>query len=133
MKNGLLLIACCLLVAGALRAGDSPAKKYSVDKVLTTKLEPLVRNFHGTAGIYVRNLKTGATVAINADTLFPTASMIKVPIMCGLFDMIEKGGLTWQQELTYRDSLLYPGEDIVGAFRDSARIALSKVATGGLL
>jgi beta-lactamase class A len=54
--------------------------------------------------------------------------MIKVPIMCGLFDKIEHGELSYQQELTYRDSLLYPGEDIVGAFKDSAQVALSKVA-----
>jgi beta-lactamase class A len=128
MKNSLLILAACLVLASAAGAGVPAEKKYPVDKALTKQLEQLVKKFHGSAGIYVRNLKTGASVAINADTLFPTASMIKVSIMCGLFEKIEKGELKWQQELTYRDSLLYPGADITGSLKDSTQIMLSKVA-----
>ncbi len=98
------------------------------DKKLTAALQTLVGRFHGTAGIYVHNLKTGKTAAINADTLFPTASMIKVSIQCGLMDKIEKGELQYNQKLVYRDSLLYAGEDILGSFKDKDTIQLSKVA-----
>jgi len=128
MKRICVLFVSCLVLAGAARAGTPFTKTYPVDKALTKKLEPLVRNFGGTAGIYVRNLKTGKTVAINADTVFPTASMVKVPILCGVMDKVERGELSLHHELTYRDSMLYPGEDILGAFRDSARITLGKVA-----
>jgi beta-lactamase class A len=53
--------------------------------------------------------------------------MIKVPIMCGVFNEIEKGNLTYNQELIYCDSLFYAGEDILGSFKDGEKIRLSKV------
>jgi len=98
------------------------------DRKLTQQLNDAVKGFHGQVGIYVQNLKTGKTAAINADTLFPTASMIKVSIQCGLMDKIEKGELQYNQKLVYRDSLLYRGEDILGSFKDKDTIQLSKVA-----
>ncbi len=98
------------------------------DNKLATQLQNAVKGFHGQVGIYVKNLKTGKTAAINADTLFPTASMIKVSIQCGVMDKIEKGELAYNQKLIYRDSLLYPGEDILGSFKDKDTIEVSKVA-----
>jgi len=98
-----------------------------VDKKLQIKLDELVKGFNGDVGIYVKNLKTGKTASINADTIFPTASMIKVPITCGVFNKIEKGELDYHSELMYCDSLLYAGEDILGSFKDSEKIALNKV------
>lgn len=98
------------------------------DKKLTKKIQQLTAGFKGDVGIYVQNIKTGKTVDINADTLFPTASMIKVAIQCGLMDKIEKGDLHYNQNLVYKDSLLYPGEDILGSFKNNDSIELSKVA-----
>jgi beta-lactamase class A len=96
------------------------------DNKLTSKLQDAIEGFNGQIGIYVKNLKTGKTAAINADTLFPTASMIKVSIQCGVMDKIEKGELKYNQKLIYRDSLLYPGEDILGSFKDKDTIEVSK-------
>ncbi|MDD8018549.1 MAG: class A beta-lactamase-related serine hydrolase [Bacteroidota bacterium] len=112
----LLIIVCC-----------SPLIAQQSDKILTKKLRELVKDFKGDAGIYVHHLKKETIVEINADTLFPTASMIKVPIMIGVMDKVEKGELKYDSLLLYRDSLLYPGDDIIGAFKDSARIELSRV------
>lgn len=98
------------------------------DPVLQQKLDKLVQGFRGDVGIYVHHLKSGKTAAIKSDSLFPTASMVKVPIIIGLFNRIEAGELDLHQSLVYRDSLLYPGEDVLGSFRDSAVVSLSKVA-----
>jgi beta-lactamase class A len=97
------------------------------DKVLKSKLEALVSGFQGDVGVYVRNLKTNKIVAIRADTVFPTASMIKVPITIGVFDKIEKGEIAYNAELTYHDSLLYEGADILGSFKNGEKITLDKV------
>ena len=94
---------------------------------LESKIKKRVEGFCGDVGIFVKNLRTGEEVAINADSLFPTASMIKVPITIGIFDKIEKGELKHDSVLTYRDSLLYAGEDILGSFKDGEKISLSKV------
>lgn len=97
------------------------------DRKLERSIEALIQNFNGNIGVYVKNLKNGKTVAINADTVFPTASMVKIPILIGLMDKINKGELAYHQEVVYRDSLLYAGVDILGSFKDTEKIELSKV------
>ncbi len=104
-----------------------PLNAQKQDKALTEKLRALLDGFDGEAGIYVRHLRSGKTVAINADTLFPTASMIKIPITIGVFDKIEKGELAYDSILMYHDSLLYAGEDILGSFKSGEKISLPKV------
>lgn len=100
----------------------------NTDNVLTRKLNQLVKDFRGDAGLYVRHLKTGQMVSIQADSVFPTASMIKIPITIGMFDKIERGEIAYHSVLTYKDSLFYPGEeDILGSFRENEKITLSKV------
>lgn len=97
------------------------------DKKLDKMLRELVKDFKGDVGIYVKNLKTGKSASFKADSIFPTASMIKVPITAGVFNKIEKNELDYKTVLTYKDSLLYAGEDILGSFKNGEKIALSKV------
>ncbi len=97
------------------------------DTILQAKLDSLVAGFRGRVGVYVRHLPSGRTAEINDDELFPTASMIKLPILAATFDRIERGELEFFQQLTYTDSLLYAGEDILGSFADSATIPLAQV------
>src|SRR5690242_1280786 len=79
------------------------------DKKLHTDIQSLIQGFHGQVGIYVHDLKKNKTVAINADSIFPTASMVKIPILIGIMHKIEDSELQYHQQLMYRDSLLYPG------------------------
>src|SRR5436190_20902167 len=97
------------------------------NKKLQTKLESVIKGFNGDIGIYIKNLKNGRTVSINADTIFPTASIVKVPIMHGVMNKIQKEELSYDQELFYKDSLLYEGEDILGSFKNGEKIILKKV------
>lgn len=98
------------------------------DAKLQVQIENLLKDFHGNIGVYVHDLKHNKTVAINADTVFPTASIVKMPILLGIMQKIESGELQYHQRLTYTDALFYDeGDDILAAFRDSASIELSKV------
>ncbi|MBS1918467.1 MAG: serine hydrolase [Bacteroidetes bacterium] len=98
------------------------------DKKLTAQIQEAITGFHGDIGIYVMDLKSGKTVSINADTLFSTASIVKVPILIGIMDKIEKGELNYHQRLTYTDSLYYAeGDDILSDFKPGSTIELSKV------
>lgn len=106
---------------------NSFAQTEKIDAKLNKMIGELAKNFNGDVGIYVKSLKTGKIAAYNADTIFPTASMIKVPITCGIFDKIEKGELDYNAQLIYKDSLLYAGEDILGSFKDGEKIWLAKV------
>lgn len=111
----------------ACRPGPAPAPVAGPDPALQQQLADVVRGFDGDVGIYVRNLRTGQTAAIRADELFPTASMIKLPILVTLFDAMAHGRLGYHDTLIYRDSLLYPGDDVLGSFRDSTPIELNRV------
>jgi len=98
------------------------------DTKLEKKMRPILEAFHGTAGLYVENLKTGKTVAINADTIFPTASIVKVPILTAVYAQIDAGKLQYNQSLIYKDSLKYGGSGLVQFFKDSSKTDLSTAA-----
>ena len=117
-KLFVLLIACCTLlqVAGQKK-----------DKKLQQQVEQLIQGFSGNIGVYIKNLENGKIVAVNADTVFPTASIVKIPILTGIMDKLNRGELGYTQELTYKDSLLYEGVDILGSFKAGEKIELGKV------
>lgn len=97
------------------------------NKKLTSEINALVTGFNGNVGIYVHDLKRNKTVTINADTIYPTASMVKVPILVGVMDKIKRGELDYHQTLIYTDSLFYDDGDVVGNLKNNAKIELSKV------
>lgn len=114
-----LLVATCLL----------PACAPAVDMdALEARLGERLGAFDGDAGLYLRHIPSGEEIAIRADSLFPTASMIKVPILVALADRVKRGELAWTQEMVYRDSLFYSDGDITGELRDSATVSLDKLA-----
>ena len=116
----IIFIVLCLHCTGFLFAQKT-------DKKLQAKLEESIKGFNGDIGIYVKDLRTGKTVSINADTIFPTASIVKVPILIGVMDKIQKGELGYDSTIVYKDSLLYEGSDILGSFKNDEKILLKKV------
>jgi beta-lactamase class A len=104
-----------------------PAQAQKVNKKLHQQLEILTTGFKGDVGIYVKDLHTGKFVSINADSIFPTASMVKVPILIGIMDKLNKGELKYHQELTYKDSLFYAGSDLLASLKNNEKVELSKV------
>jgi len=97
------------------------------NRKLEAQINKLLKGFHGEVGVYVHDLKKNKTVSINADSVFPTASMVKIPILIGIMDKIEKGELQYHQQLIYKDSLLYEGVDILGSFKNDEKIEMSKL------
>src|SRR5215467_11455910 len=124
MQRSIRAIALLLLFFFTVETSFS---QYQPDKKLEEKLRTLTDTFHGVAGIYVKNLRTGKTVAINADTVFPTASIVKVPILLGIMDRLGKKELDYDQQLVYRDSLAYSDYDILASFKDTTKVLLKKV------
>ena len=101
--------------------------QYHPDKKLQSQLKTLTDSFHGVAGVYVLNLKTWREAAINADTIFPTASIVKIPILVGVFDKIAQGVYTWHQPLVYHDSLARKGSGLMQFFKDSTPTDLQTI------
>lgn len=120
MKHILPIItALCLLLC--------QASAQTTDHRLERQLRELTKDFRGRIGIYVKDLRNGKTVSIDADTLFPTASIVKVPILLGIMDRIRKGELSYHQKITWADTIRYdPGEDIIAYLKPGSPIELSK-------
>jgi beta-lactamase class A len=113
------------LLSSILLAFNAIAQK--TDKKLYSKVAELLQGFNGDVGVYIKDLKKDKTVAINADTIFPTASIVKIPILIGVMDKINKKQLDYHQELLYRDSLAYSSFDVTANLKDTAKIELAKV------
>ena len=119
MKNPFLIISSVILFHNSF--------SQHTDKKLFKKVSEAIKGFNGDIGIYIKNLRTGKIVAINADTIFPTASIVKVPIMAGVTHKLYTGELSYDSLFTYKDSLLYEGSDILGSFKSNEKIALKKL------
>jgi len=98
------------------------------DKKLEKQIGALVTGFHGTVGIYVHELKKDRVASFNADTVFSTASIVKIPIMIGIMDRIQNKELEFHQVMIYKDTINYdPGEDVLASFKPDEKIILSKL------
>lgn len=55
--------------------------------------------YPGRVGIYLKDLRSGRTWGYQPDRLFPSASLIKVPIMAAVFDKIARGELSLEARI----------------------------------
>lgn len=96
------------------------------DEALQKEIANLIRGFNGDVGVYVYDLSKNKIAGVNADTIFPTASMVKVPILIGLMNKIHNGDMSYHQEMLFTDSVRYSeGEEILASFKDSQHISLN--------
>ena len=111
----------------AIFVAPAPAVPHE-DAELTRRLSAMLTGFGGDVGIYVRHLRTGATVAIRADETFPTASMIKVPLLVSLADRVAAGEFKWDQPLVFAESLRRDDGDVIAQIRPGDSVTVEKLA-----
>jgi beta-lactamase class A len=113
-----VLVACCFFAADAQKT----------DRALQKQIDALVEGFQGTVGIYIDDLKENRIATFQPDTVFPTASIVKIPILIGIMERIQLKELAFHQEMIYKDTLNYdPGEDVLACFKPDQKILLSKL------
>jgi beta-lactamase class A len=126
-----LLLLVSLAAAAPLRGQDAAGEAAWTDTALAAELRRAVQGFGGEVGIYVRHLRSGATVEIEADSLFPTASLVKVPLLLALYDHAEHGALDLDARVPYPDTLTYrytEATDVVGYMAPGDTLPLREVA-----
>lgn len=116
-----LFLCCCAACLFLFAAAQK------TDKKLYREVAALLNGFKGDVGVYIKNLHNNKVVAINADTVFPTASIVKIPILIGIMDKISQGEFEYHQNMVYRDSLAYSDFDVTANLKDSAKIELAKL------
>ncbi len=91
---------------------------------LLDQISALEREYGGRLGFMAVNLRTGDTVAYNASERFPTASVIKFPIMGAFFHMVEQRRIDPATRVMLRQEDKKPGSGILQFMSDSTAITL---------
>ena len=122
-----LLAAACAGCAGPRPTAPTqgpPWPQPRPDAELQAAVEALADGVDGVVGVYARHLPTGREAALRADEVFPTASLVKVPLLVGVFERIEAGDLALDDRLTFRDSLRYIEDEgeLFAQLQDSATV-----------
>ena len=75
-------------------------------EALSAAIEREAAQFPGDFGMFARNLATGESVGYRPDAVMPTASVIKICVLCELYRQAEAGeiDLLTRQEITADDS-----------------------------
>ncbi|OGR89470.1 MAG: hypothetical protein A2992_00040 [Elusimicrobia bacterium RIFCSPLOWO2_01_FULL_59_12] len=69
-------------------------------KSFTAALRQRSVRFQGSVGYVVKDLRSGEIVAINQDRVFPSASLIKLPILVAAYQAVEDGRASLSQPIT---------------------------------
>ncbi len=118
MKRYYKLLAGCVTWAVWCATGAAGGNNDAVTSATSSfspgikgSLERIVAEHDGIMGIYVRNLETSETLRVNADDPFPTASTIKLAVMCAAFDKLADGTGPYD---SYYDTTVYDASTSTG-------------------
>jgi beta-lactamase class A len=94
---------------------------------MTADMEAEARHFPGRVAIYTKDLKRGWEWSYRADDLFPSASLIKVPVMIGVFEKINRGELALGQQLQLKRRLRAGGSGSLKWSRDGVKLTVRQL------
>jgi len=102
-------------------------KRRLVWSELKNILDAQISNFQGAAGIIIKDLNTGWQFSLNQDKLFPSASLVKIPIMAACFQAVEEGRLTLRETMVLRVAHKTPGSGILKNIASGTIIPVEKL------
>ncbi len=117
-KTYLLFLAllCALPAAGKAAAGTQ-------EKLIQETIR-LEARYGGHLGFMAKNLNTGETVSYNASERFPTASVIKLPVLATFFQLADEKRIDPNETVTLTKADMKPGSGILQLLSDGDRITL---------
>ena len=118
--------ACARAQTGPALAAARPAP---VDTTaLRRTLDSLASAHHGTVGYAVFDLDGGARLSRRGDETFPTASLIKVPVLVTVFDLVAQKKLSLDDRLTVLAIDKVAGSGQLQYLHDGAEITVRDAA-----
>lgn len=98
---------------------------------LIPEIESLIRKYPGLkCGVCVKSSwleGPQGVININANTSFPAASLIKIPIAVALLQKIDKGQISWGSKLTVKQHHYSSGSGILKKEKTGTKVSLRKV------
>jgi beta-lactamase class A len=101
-----------------------PAPVRADTLALRKALDSIADGHHGVVGYSIIDLETGARLSRRGDETFPTASLIKVGILVTVFDLVAKGRLSLDDDLTVLKIDQVPGSGVAQYFHNGAVITV---------
>lgn len=89
----------------------------------------LAEGFSGVLALYARDLRDGDELALDADRVCETASVIKVPILVALSELVQAGRLRWEAEVAVQPQNRTTGSGVLADLEDGVRLRVSDLAT----
>lgn len=121
----LLLVAPPLALSqGAARVTHARADTARLHRTL----DSLATAHRGVLGYTVHNIDTGERLSFRGDDPFPTASLIKVPILVTLYDMVEKGEISLDDRIRVLKVDKVPGSGMLQHLHDGIEITIGDAA-----
>jgi beta-lactamase class A len=77
-------------------------EKYVKFQRLSNEIHSYALKFSGRLGIVIKDLQTKQSIEINSDNLFPSASLVKLPIMAAYFQAEKDGKVSLSEKLTLK-------------------------------
>ena len=111
---------------GQVPTAAAPQRANTV--ALRRTLDSLAAAHRGVVGYAVRNIDTGERLERRGDETFSTASLIKVPILVALFDLIEQKKIALDDPLTVLAIDQVPGSGVLQFFAPGATITVNDAA-----
>jgi beta-lactamase class A len=121
-------LGAALVFPAAARGQDQPSAFRPDTAALRRTLDSLAAAHHGTVGYSVIDLETGAGLSARGDETFPTASLIKVPILVTVYDLYASGRLSPDDHLTVLKIDKVPGSGILQHLHDGMVITVADAA-----
>jgi beta-lactamase class A len=120
--------ALALPACSRAQTAPAPAIVRADTATLHRTLDSLAGAHHGVVGYTVHNIDTGERLELRGDETFPTASLIKVPLLVTLFDMVEKGDVTLDDRITVTKIDKVPGSGQLQFLHDGIEITVRDAA-----
>lgn len=95
---------------------------------LDDQLRTLIAGFPGVAGVAVKELTDGQTLALNADEIFPTASTIKIHVLLQLLARAEAGEVDLQQRIAVPPESHVLGSGVLAYLQGPVELTLLDIA-----
>jgi beta-lactamase class A len=110
-----ILLAGVAACAASRVAHSRPGRLSAIQAdtaALRRTLDSIADAHHGVVGFSVIDLETGARINRRGDETFPTASLIKVPILVTVYDLVARGQLSLDDPLTVLKIDQVPGSGV---------------------
>lgn len=110
MIRRFVILATC--TATLLVGGSHSASAQTLSR-LRSALEQRIASHQGVVGLFAKDLTSGEVLSIRGSEPFPSASVIKVPILVELFQQVEKGPLKLADPLVLLAADQRPGSGVL--------------------